>query len=204
MLNDTPDNATVDHNDTKNTKVAPKVLNKYPRNKYSNTYRNVKSNGYNKYYRNSRYNKYSNHKISPRRPGYHVPVLPLTKEKYILLITLYSEYFSGDMSFSDFVAILKLNGIEIATLNNWDENGEITIEFDNLDEVPDTIEIHDNSNNVQDYTQNINKDNVAGSSGEIDGGDIEVETTSKYHSQSNVNSNTNGNSYSDSSEEAAA
>ena len=221
--NGTDNNATIDDNVTDNTPVTPKVSNKYPNAKYSNNNRNSQ---YNKYNRNSeygkydaynnyrnRYNRYNNYRTSSRPSGGNTIIIPpLTKEKYLILITLFSEYFDEDMSFSDFVAILKLNGIEIATVSNWDENGEMVLEFDNFDEVPDTIELHDNSNNVKDYSQNIDKNNAASSSGEIDGGDIEVETTSNYHSNGNANSNTGGssnsnvnsNSNSNSVEEAVA
>jgi len=59
----------------------------------------------------------------------------MSKLQYRLFIVLYADVIEGDMSFADSVAILKLNGIEIATLNSWNENGEIIIDYDNLEEV---------------------------------------------------------------------
>ena len=108
----------------------------------------------------------------------------MTKAQYRLFITLYAEFFEGDISFSDLVAILKLNGIEIDSTNAWDENGVIIIDYDNLEDVPDTIEIHDNSGHIKDSSYSIDKNNAPSSSGEIDSGNIEVESTSDSSSSS--------------------
>ncbi|MEE1117384.1 MAG: hypothetical protein VZQ62_04550 [Methanosphaera sp.] len=92
----------------------------------------------------------------------------------------------GDMSFADFVAILKLNGIEIATLNSWNENGEIIIDYDNLEEVPDSIEIVDNGGHLEDYSQSINKNNAPDNEGVIDSGDVEVKSKASNTESSNA------------------
>lgn len=110
----------------------------------------------------------------------------MNKVQYRVFIVLFKEYFEGDMSFSDFVAILKINGIEIATTNSWNENGEIILDYDNLDEVPDTIEIRDNSGHLEDYTQSINKNNEPNSDGVIDSGDVEVQTKAPKTDSSNA------------------
>ena len=79
------------------------------------------------------------------------------------------------MSYADFVAILKQNGIEIGRVANWDANGQLVLEYDTIEEVPDTIEIHDNAGHVQDYSHSINKNNAPDNDGVIDSGNIEVE-----------------------------
>ena len=148
---------------------------------YNNYPRYAKNNGYNKYNnynRHSRYNRY-NKRPSWNRPGRHYPPVPaMTKAQYILFIQLYAQFLEGDMSFSDFVAILKINGVEIDTTAAWDENGLITLVYDDLSEVPDSIEIQDNSGHYEDYSSNIDKNNAPSSSGEIDSGDIQVESKS--------------------------
>jgi hypothetical protein len=160
----------------KKVKVAPKVRST---NKYQQTAKNKK------YNKNRRYNKNKNIKRpSWNKPGSGSHLPPMTKEQYILFITLYGEFLDGDMSFSDFMVVLKLNGIEIASTNAWDENGQIKLTYDDISEVPDSIEIQDNSGHYSDYNSNIEKDNAPSSSGEIDGDDIKVEQKSSSSSAS--------------------
>ena len=161
-----------------NGKVVPKVksLNKYQQ----------KTAKYNKYNKNSkranRYNKRPSWNKPAKGTPIHVPAM--TKEQYKLFINLYGEFLDGDMSFSDFIVVLKLNGIEIASTNSWDENGQITLTYDDINEVPDSIEIRDNSGHFSDYNDNIEKNNAPSSSGEIDKGDINVEQKASSHSAS--------------------
>ncbi|WP_461436109.1 MSCRAMM family protein, partial [Methanosphaera sp.] len=159
-------------------KVAPRVrsVNKYQQ----------RTSKYNRYNRYSRYTSRYNKRPSWNRPsrGIPVPVPAMTKEQYILFITLYGELLEGDISFSDFMVVLKLNGIEIASTNAWDENGQITLTYDDISEVPDSIEIQDNSGHFSDYNSDIEKDNAPSSSGEIDSGDINVEQKSSSSSAS--------------------
>ena len=175
---DDTDNDTVPSN---NNKVAPK--NNMPKYtvKYSNNYQRstAKQQTYHNQYR---YNK----KYSRTKPSRNTIIPPMSKVQYRLYIVLLKEYLEGDISFEDFVVILKLNGIEIATLNDWNENGEIIIDYDNLEDVPDTIEILDNSGQLEDYSQSINKNNAPSSSGEIDSGDIEVQSKSSNAGSSNA------------------
>ena len=133
----------------------------------SNNNRNAKFNKYNK----NRYNKPSLKKASHKS---NVP--KMSKLKYRIFITLYKEYFNGNMSYSDFVAILKQNGIEIGRSNAWNSNGEIILEYETINDVPDTIELHDNSEHLGDYSQKIDKTKAQDNSGVIDSGDIEVES----------------------------
>ena len=179
-FNKTPENNTIT---PKKPQVKPDVKNIH---KYQ-----AKHKKYAKYDKHHRYNKHSGWCQHPRR---FVPVNVLSKLQYRLFITLYADFLEGDMDFSDFVAILKLNGIEIARVSNWDENGEIILDYNDLSEVPDTIELHDNSENVQDYVQNIDKNKQPSSSGEIDSGDIEVETTANANANGGSNSNNHANS----------
>ena len=189
FINDTPeepinepDNNRPDNNIPSNSQPnkVTKTTNTY---KARNTNYNANNYRYNRYNRNSRYTpSYNNARRSTS------PAKALSKAKYRLFITLYAEYLEGDMSYSDLVAILKLNGIEIASVSNWDANGQIILEYDDLSEVPDTIEIHDNSGHVGDYSQNINKNNAPSSDGVVDSGDIEVESSSQASSPASSSS----------------
>lgn len=127
--------------------------------------------------------------------GRPIIIPPMSKVQYRLFIVLYKDYFEGDMSFSDFVAILKLNGIEIASLNSWNENGEIIIDYDNLEDVPDSIEIVDNSGHLEDYSQSINKNNAPDNEGVIDSGDVEVRNKAPKAESSNSPSGSGSQSY---------
>jgi len=51
----------------------------------------------------------------------------------------------------------------------------LVFEYDNIDEVPDSFDIHDNRGKASDFNQNIDKSKANGQSGVIDNGDIEVE-----------------------------
>ena len=151
--------------------TAQKAVKAYSAPKYQSRYQS-------RYNVPNKYNKYSPRKYrstwNKARP-HIVPVNRLSKEKYQLYIYLYSEYFNGTLSYSDFVAILEANGIEITTSNAWDEDGMMVFEYDSIDDVPDSFEIHDNSGHASDFSQNIDKSKANGQSGVIDNGDIEVE-----------------------------
>ncbi len=60
--------------------------------------------------------------------------------------------------------------------------------YDDLSEVPDSIEIQDNSGHFEDYNSNIEKNNAPSESGEIDSGDIEVESKAPSSSSSSSSS----------------
>ena len=162
---------------------------------------------YSRYHKYNKHNRHSNRYESPswRKSGNNrIPIPNITKAQYILLITLYGDYLEGDMSFSDLVAVLKLNGIEIASTNEWDENGVISLTYDDLSEVPDSIEIHDESGHVQDYSSNIDKNSQPSSSGEIDGDDIQVESKEPAHSSSSQSASHSSASSSASNAESAS
>ena len=191
-FNETPDitpNNT--HGIDKEVKPVNVIKNNVPVNK-AQFNRNMRT--YNKYHnRNARYSKRNSYNRYNKRPSWKqpvniVPVEVLSKAKYKLFITLYAQYFDGEMSFEDFIAILKINGIEVASVSNWNSDGQIVLEYDNLEDVPDSIEIHDNSGHVQDYSNSINKDNAPDNDGVVDSGNIEVQQTSSAHSASSSNS----------------
>ena len=80
-----------------------------------------------------------------------------------------------NMTYEDFVAILKENGIELEESNNWDSNGTLEFDYGNIDDVPDSIELSDNSNHFKDSSDEIDKEKPVSDSGVIDSGDVEVE-----------------------------
>ena len=96
-------------------------------------------------------------------------------QEFKLFIFLYNQYFFGNMTYEDFVAILKENGIELEESNNWDSNGTLEFDYDNIDDVPDSIELSDNSNHFKDSSDEIDKEKPVSDSGVIDSGDVEVE-----------------------------
>ena len=98
-----------------------------------------------------------------------------TKQKYYLFIYLYEQYLFGNMTFSDFIILLKENGIQIDESNNWDSDGTLEFEYDDIKEVPDSMELSDSSNHFEDSGDNIEKDKPASDSGVIDSGEVEVE-----------------------------
>ena len=72
-------------------------------------------------------------------------------------------------------AVLKENGIELEESNNWDSNGTLEFDYGNIDDVPDSIELSDNSNHFKDSSDEIDKEKPVSDSGVIDSGDVEVE-----------------------------
>ena len=79
------------------------------------------------------------------------------------------------MSYADFVAILKANGIDPVMSNAWNSSGFLTFDYDDLEKVPDSIELHDNGGHVQDSSDNVEKYKAPSSSGVIDEGKIKLE-----------------------------
>jgi hypothetical protein len=97
------------------------------------------------------------------------------KQKFRLFIYLYNQYFFGNMTYEDFVAALKENGIKLDESNNWDSNGTLEFDYDQIEDVPDSIELSDNSDHFEDSSDKIDKDKPVSDSGVIDSGDVEVE-----------------------------
>ena len=96
-------------------------------------------------------------------------------QEFKLFIFLYNQFFFGNMTYEDFVAVLKENGIELEESNNWDSNGTLEFDYGNIDDVPDSIELSDNSNHFKDSSDEIDKEKPVSDSGVIDSGDVEVE-----------------------------
>lgn len=96
-------------------------------------------------------------------------------QEFKLFIFLYNQFFFGNMTYEDFVAVLKENGIKLDESNNWDSNGTLEFDYDQIEDVPDSIELSDNSDHFEDSSDKIDKDKPVSDSGVIDSGDVEVE-----------------------------
>lgn len=96
-------------------------------------------------------------------------------QEFKLFIFLYNQFFFGNMTYEDFVAVLKENGIELEESNNWDSNGTLEFDYDKIEDVPDSIELSDKGNHFEDSSDKIDKDKPASDSGVIDSGEVEVE-----------------------------
>ncbi len=149
-------------------------LNSY-KSSYNNYHRSHNSyNSYNDY----NYNNYNN----DYDDGDYV---------YRLYINLYSQYMNGTLSYKDFVAILRANNLVIKNAN-W-KNGKMVLEFDDLDEVPDSITIHSNKGNIPDSSSNVDKtknpdkDNVI-DSGEVDTSNLDNSNTESSSGESSQSS----------------
>jgi len=156
--------------DYDNTKLVPKYVVK-------NKAKSIRHNkGIGKYSPRHYYPK-KNKKHYPlnRNKGAHSYQKFMTKEQYRLYIFLCQKCFFGNMSYSDFVAILKANGIDPVMSNAWNSSGILTFDYDDLEKVPDSIELHDNGGHVQDSSDNVEKHKPASSSGVIDEGKIKLE-----------------------------
>ena len=81
---------------------------------------------------------------------------PVNTYKYRLYVSLYKEYMSGNITYDDFVAILEANNIKV-TRDDWDDNGVISIEYDDMDDVPDTVTLHNKKGNIPDSKVKIDK-----------------------------------------------
>jgi hypothetical protein len=62
---------------------------------------------------------------------------------------------TGNMSYEDFVAILKENGISVVK-GNW-KDGKIIVEYDDLDDVPEEITLHNKKGDVPDTSSKVDK-----------------------------------------------
>ena len=156
--------------DYNTTKLVPKYVVK---NKAKYTKRGY---GVGKYSSRHYYpKKYRKHYPLNRNKGTHSYQKFMTKEQYRLYIFLCQKCFFGNMSYADFVAILKANGIDPVISNAWNSSGILTFDYDDLEKVPDSIELHDNGGHVQDSSDNVEKHKPASSSGVIDEGKIKLE-----------------------------
>ena len=132
--------------------------------------RNYRTNNYYKSY-NKHNNRYSNNyhrntKHYQKLSGYH----------YRLFIYLYEQYLNGSMSYEDFIALLEQEGIHVPEENmNWNDNGVITIDYDDIDDVPDSITMHNPKSEVPDSFSKVDKSRTPDSNGLIDSGEVEVE-----------------------------
>ena len=59
-----------------------------------------------------------------------------------------------------FCEFSKANGIDPVIMSNiaaWNSSGILTFDYDDLEKVPDFIELHDNGGHVQDSRDNVEK-----------------------------------------------
>jgi len=85
--------------------------------------------------------------------------------KYRLFIYLYKSYFFGNMTYSDFIAAMQQAGITIEQFNNWNNEGVITIDYDNIDGVPDSIELSNTKGDIPTSSDTIDKSGSSGHDG---------------------------------------
>ena len=156
--------------DYNHTRIVPKAVVK---NKVSTI---GKTRGIGRYSpRHSYPNKYRKQSSWKPYQGKHSYKRMMSREKYRLFIFLCQKCFFGNMSYADFVAILKANGIDPVMSNAWNSSGFLTFDYDDLEKVPDSIELHDNGGHVQDSSDNVEKYKAPSSSGVIDEGKIKLE-----------------------------
>ena len=79
------------------------------------------------------------------------------------------------MTYGEFVALLQLNGIQIDESNAWDSNGTLIFDYDDLEDVPDSVGLHDNGGHVKDSSDRVEKYKPISNSGVIDSGEVEAE-----------------------------
>ena len=151
----------------------------------------VNRNYYNQYNRYNRYNK-----VHVSNKGYYRPHVVISKEAYRLYIVLYSEYLKGDLSYADFIVLLEKEGFD-TTILNFNADGTITIDYDSIDDVPDTITVKYKNSDIESSSDNIDTSNPDNYDAPvIDAGEVEAHAPSTSQSSSQVsaqfNSNSNG------------
>lgn len=144
-------------------------------NKLKYTKNSIKYRKYLKYANRNKWNRYSKHngKKYTGRVTY----------KYRLYIYLYSKYMNGSMSYNDFVAILKENNIKVSK-SNWDKNGVLVIDYNDIKDVPDTITLHNKKGDVPDSTSKVNKTKAKKSKNTIS--EDEVDKKADYAKSTNT------------------
>ena len=202
---DKPNNDTDDTDkpvDKKPGKVVPKETrynNKYWRNTgVKSSYNRYSTSRYNRYNRYSRYNKAYN-------PGNkHYPSHRISKHLYRLYIQLYNEYLEGKISFADFIVLLEKEGMDPQILH-FNEDGTITIDYENIEDVPDKITVEYKNDDIPSTSDNIDVSNPDKHDAPvIDAGKVEVpESTQSSSSSANSGSNTGSTSGSSSGSSSA-
>ena len=131
--------------------------------------------GVGKYHYNKKYssmkwfakNKYSHRHSSYQYKGCRV--------KYRLFVYLYRAYFFGNMTYSDFIAAMQQAGITMEQYNNWNSEGVLTVDYDSIDEVPDSIQLSNSKGDVPTSSDTVDKSGSSGHDGVMDSGEVEVE-----------------------------
>lgn len=103
------------------------------------------------------------------------------RQKYALFIHLYNQYFFGNMTYDEFLVILEEHGIELNESHNWDSNGDMEFDYDNLEDVPDFVDLTDEEHHVHESSDHIDKNHQADESGVIDSGEVEVDEVDEVY-----------------------
>lgn len=127
-------------------------------------------------------------------------MIPVTaKYLYRLYINLYNQYLDGKISFEDFIVILQKEGLD-PTILNFNEDGSITIDYESLEDVPDSITVKYKNDDIPSTSDKIDVSNPDGNEAPvIDSGKVEVKTESSSSSSDNARSSSSNHAPSSSS-----
>lgn len=79
------------------------------------------------------------------------------------------------MTYSDFIAAMQQAGITMEQYNNWNSEGVLTVDYDSIDEVPDSIQLSNSKGDVPTSSDTVDKSGSSGHDGVMDSGEVEVE-----------------------------
>ena len=145
-----------------------KVHNKYRQSRLNNKFR---------------YNKY--------RPVNNRPRPVISKQAYRLFIRLYAEYLVGNLSYADFIVLLEKEGVD-PTIMYFNEDGTLSIDYDDVNDIPDKITVTSNVENIPDSSDNIDLSNPDNhESPVIDSGDVHVKSSYGESNNKEVSSSSN-------------
>ncbi|MBR0472218.1 MAG: Cna B-type domain-containing protein, partial [Methanosphaera sp.] len=183
-----PENKPIDRPDNPSDD-RPARINGYRYSSYntwnvqSRYYKYSRYNGYRyNWYRSSgyRYNRYNGH-------GHSIPLF--TKYLYRLYIQLYNEYLSGKISFADFIVILSKEGLD-PEIVHFNENGTITIDYEDLEDVPDSITVEYKNDDIPSTSDDINTTNPDNyDKPVIDAGEVKVPSSTQHSNNGDSSSN---------------
>ena len=183
-----PENKPIDRPDNPSDD-RPVRINGYRYSSYntwnvqSRYYKYSRYNGYRyNWYRSSgyRYNRYNGH-------GHSIPLF--TKYLYRLYIQLYNEYLSGKISFADFIVILSKEGLD-PEIVHFNENGTITIDYEDLEDVPDSITVEYKNDDIPSTSDDINTTNPDNyDKPVIDAGEVKVPSSTQHSNNGDSSSN---------------
>ena len=105
--------------------------------------------------------------------------------KYRLFVWINGEYFDSTMDYSEFVDEFTREGINDPEQHtDWNEEGEMSVTYNDIDDVPDDITIHDTEDKVPDSTSHVDKHlDSEIDEGELSHGDVilDLDSGNEYH-----------------------